>query len=90
VNHTKESIENKENLFREPSAGRTIDYDYDYEHEHDARRTNTTLVLWTANHTRRCRFIISMTGRSRRRMPLFLRSIWRQRDLTHDRTKTFS
>jgi len=31
----KESIENKENLFREPSAGRMIDYDYDYEHEHE-------------------------------------------------------
>jgi hypothetical protein len=33
----KESIENRENLFREPSADRTIDYehDYDYEHEHE-------------------------------------------------------
>ena len=80
MNHTKESIENKENLFREPSVSITI----------TITSTSTTLVLWTANHTRRCRFIISMTGRSRRRMPLFLRSIWRQRDLTHDRTKTFS
>jgi hypothetical protein len=31
----KESIENKENLFRESSAVRTVDYDYDYEHEHE-------------------------------------------------------
>jgi hypothetical protein len=31
----KESIENKKNLFREPSAGRTIDYDYDYDYEHE-------------------------------------------------------
>ena len=35
MNHTKESIENKENLFREPSAGRTIDYDYEHNYEHD-------------------------------------------------------
>jgi hypothetical protein len=36
----KISIENKENLFGEPSADRIIDYDYDYdyEHEHDVRR----------------------------------------------------
>jgi hypothetical protein len=32
----KESIENKENLFRESSAVRTIDYDYEHEHEHDS------------------------------------------------------
>jgi hypothetical protein len=31
----KESIENKENLFRESSAGGTIDYDYDYDYEHE-------------------------------------------------------
>jgi hypothetical protein len=36
----KESIENKKNLFREPSAGRTIDYDYDYEHEQERERSS--------------------------------------------------
>jgi len=40
----KESIESKENVFRESSAGRTIDYDYDYdydyEHEHEHERSS--------------------------------------------------
>ena len=44
----KKSIENKENLFLESSAGHTIDYDYEHEHEHDEgrngiQRTSTIL-----------------------------------------------